>query len=44
MGIKEKILEDGDELHKFIILLANANGESIKGKDETSKNDVSSLR
>ena len=37
MGIKEKILEDGDELHKFIILLANANGESIKGRTKLQK-------
>ena len=37
MGIKEKILEDGDELHKFIILLANANGESIKGRLKLQK-------
>ena len=37
MGIKEKVLEDGDELHKFIILLANANGESIKGRTKLQK-------
>ena len=37
MRIKEKILEDGDELHKFIILLANANGESIKGRTKLQK-------
>ena len=37
MGVKEKILEDGDELHKFIILLANANGESIKGRTKLQK-------
>ena len=37
MGIKEKILADGDELHKFIILLANANGESIKGRTKLQK-------
>lgn len=37
MGIKEKILEDGDELHKFIILLANASGEPIKGRLKLQK-------
>ncbi len=37
MGIKEKILEDGDELHKFIILLANASGEPIKGRTKLQK-------
>ena len=37
MEIKEKILEDGDELHKFIILLANANDESIKGRLKLQK-------
>ena len=31
MGIKEKILENEDELQKFLILLANANNEPIKG-------------
>ena len=31
MGIKEKVLEDGEELQKFIILLVNANDEPIRG-------------
>ena len=31
LKIKEKILQDGNDLHKFIILLANANDEPIKG-------------
>lgn len=30
-------MEDGDELHKFIILLANANDESIKGRLKLQK-------
>lgn len=37
MGIKEKILEDANELHKFIILLAHANSESIKGRLKLQK-------
>ena len=37
MEIKGKILEDGDELHKFIILLTNANDESIKGRLKLQK-------
>ena len=37
MGIKEKILEDADDLQKFIILLANANDESIKGRVKLQK-------
>lgn len=36
MGIKEKVLED-DELQKFIILLANAEGEPIKGRLKLQK-------
>ena len=31
LEIKEKILQDGNDLHKFIILLTNANDEPIKG-------------
>jgi len=37
MGIKEKILEDEDGLHKFIILLADANDEPIKGRLKLQK-------
>ena len=37
MGIKEKILKDGDELHKFIILLANANDVPIEGRLKLQK-------
>jgi len=37
MGIKEKILEDEDVLHKFIILLADANDEPIKGRLKLQK-------
>ncbi len=37
MKVKEKILEDGDELHKFIILLANANNEPINGRLKLQK-------
>ncbi len=37
MGIKEKILENGDELQKFLILLANANNEPIKGRLKLQK-------
>lgn len=37
MGIKEKVLENDDELQKFIILLANAEGEPIKGRLKLQK-------
>ena len=37
MGIKEKVLENNDTLQKFIILLANAEGESIKGRLKLQK-------
>ncbi len=37
MGIKEKILENEDELQKFLILLANANNEPIKGRLKLQK-------
>lgn len=37
MGIKEKILENDDELQKFLILLANANDEPIKGRLKLQK-------
>ncbi len=37
MGIKEKILEDEDELHKFIILLANASNEPIRSRLKLQK-------
>ena len=37
MGTKEKILKDNDQLHKFIILLANANGEPIRGRLKLQK-------
>ena len=37
MGIKEKVLENDDELQKYIILLANANDEPIKGRTKLQK-------
>ena len=37
LKIKEKILQDGNDLHKFIILLANANDEPIKGRLKLQK-------
>jgi len=37
MGIKEKVLENNDELQKFIILLTNANSEPIKGRLKLQK-------
>ena len=37
MGIKEKVLENDDELQKCIILLANANDEPIKGRLKLQK-------
>ncbi len=37
MGIKEKIFENEDELQKFLILLANANNEPIKGRLKLQK-------
>ena len=37
MSIKEKILENNDKLQKFIILLANANNEPIKGRLKLQK-------
>ena len=37
MEIKEKMLENMDELHKFIILLVNVNGEPIKGRLKLQK-------
>lgn len=32
MGIREKILEDAEVLHRFIILLADANGGPVRGR------------
>ena len=37
MGIKEKILDEKNELHKFVILLANANNEPIRGRLKLQK-------
>ncbi len=37
MGIKEKVLEHVDQLQKFIILLANANNEPIRGRLKLQK-------
>ena len=37
MGIKEKVLESEDELQKFLILLASANNEPIKGRLKLQK-------
>ena len=37
MGVKEKILENEDELQKFLILLAYANNEPIKGRLKLQK-------
>ncbi len=37
MGIKEKILEDNEKLHNFIILLANANDEPVRGRTKFQK-------
>ena len=37
MEIKEKVLETDDELQKFIILLANANDEPIRGQLKLQK-------
>ncbi len=37
MGIREKVLKSDDELQKFIILLANANDEPIKGRLKLQK-------
>ncbi len=37
MGIKEKVLDNDDELQKFLILLANANDEPIMGRLKLQK-------
>lgn len=37
MGVKEKILEDCDELQKFIILSVDANREPIRGRIKLQK-------
>ena len=37
MGVTEKILSEGDDLHKFIIMLADAGGTPIRGKTKLQK-------
>ena len=37
MGIKEKVLDDDNELHKFIVILAYVNDEPIRGKLKLQK-------
>lgn len=37
MGVKEKVLENDDDLHKYIILLAHANDEPINGRTKLQK-------
>lgn len=37
MGVAEKILSEGDDLHKFIIMLAGAGGTPIRGKTKLQK-------
>lgn len=37
VGVREKILQDMDDLHKFIILLAAANAEPIRGRLKLQK-------
>lgn len=37
MSIQEEILESGEDLHKFLILLADANDEPIGGKTKLQK-------
>ena len=37
MGVKESILSEGEELHKFIILLAHAGGEPVRGRTKLQK-------